>query len=208
MFAILFFGKLKWKNLILFLKSNYKINTFYIYSFFFKEKISASNLNDHEQHQNNKIEVLVDLFAHLRDQIEKLNERVDSDSSKIEALNKKLKDSEEKTMYLESVIVKLKTENKIQFEALTERSNKLEEKFKASNQSLSQQFIEIKQHVEQQNQIQNRTFIEQIIYTNEKFSSISNSVNELNERVNNSYMKKTTTTFNTTSTATTTSKLL
>ena len=52
-----------------------------------KKSVWALNLNDNENNQNDKIEELINLFAYLRDQIEKLNEKVEKDSSKINFLN-------------------------------------------------------------------------------------------------------------------------
>ena len=139
-----------------------------------KKSDSSLNLNDHEQNQNDKIEVLVNLFADLRDQIDDLN--------------RKLKASEDKAMSLENKIAELKTEKEIQIEALTERLKKLEEKSNDSNKNLSQ----LKVDVEQQKQHQNKTCIEKMKSINEKFSSISDSVNELNETLVSNYIKKTT----------------
>ena len=88
-----------------------------------KKSDSSLNLNDHEQNQNDKIEVLVNLFADLRDQIDDLN--------------RKLKASEDKAMSLENKIAELKTEKEIEKSRTNALNSTFLEKFQKLETSLS-----------------------------------------------------------------------
>ena len=105
-----------------------------------------------------------------------MNEIAENCNIKIDTLNKELKASEEKTVNLEIKLVELKTEKEIQIEALKVQLIHLESSIKVSSQNQSKKLNDLKTEW----LIQNVTYVDQLKNLTENLSSISKSVNHLN----------------------------